>query len=845
MDPGVWTQITGGYESTNCLSVSGDALYFDGNTVRNAETVDFNVSGGGSIDFWLHIADVTVGTCENADPGEEVVLEYSINGGGTWVNINTYLTTAYPAFAPVSEPIPAGAQTSSTRFRWAQPNFSGSCCDHWAIDDMVINTIGDTLDTSATIYWSPGGTLDDSTLIMPTGVPGGQLTYVVTVDDNGCIVTDTITIYMDSTVITMSGDTAFCLGNSALIGVTSNTATTSYLWSPSTGLSSTVVQFPVATPTATTVYTVVLTNTAGCVYTDSMTVTIDNVPVAGFTEVSVDLESTFTNTSVNGTSYLWDFGDGFLANVTDPVHTYNGNGTYTVCLTASNSCGSDTYCSNVTVALGGCVNTVAAFDTITVDLITVFTDMSTDAVSWAWDFGDGSGTSTAQNPVYTYAAAGTYNVCLVTTNPCSSDSICIMVTVTGAGGPPCTPTVAGFTSNSVGLDAVFTDASTDATSWSWDFGDGAGTSNMQNPVYTYAADSTYNVCLITTNGCSSDTTCMMVTVSAGNCTPTVAGISSTASGLTVNFTDASSDATSWAWDFGDLNTSTSQNPSNTYSIAGTYTVCLVVTNPCSVDSICTSLTVTVCATPVAAFTSTDNNLTVSFTDASTNATSWAWDFGDGNTSNSQNPTYTFSTSDTYYVCLTVNSGCATDVICDSITVSSCVAVVAAFNYTDSLLTVNFTDLSANAGSWSWDFGDGFNSSIQNASHTYALPGTYTVCLTASSACSSDTTCFVVTVLTVGMDDAAWEMKMQVYPNPTDGILNVNVPANENQDLTFTIYNILGEIVFMEQQSNMNAVSTGSGQDKYSMDLRHLANGSYLLKVQSGDKLFMEQIVFSK
>ncbi|MCH8029582.1 MAG: PKD domain-containing protein, partial [Candidatus Dadabacteria bacterium] len=137
---------------------------------------------------------------------------------------------------------------------------------------------------------------------------------------------------------------------------------------------------------------------------------------------------------------------------------------------------------------------------LTFDLTVVFSDQSTDVVSWAWDFGDGN-TSTSQNPVYTYAADGTYNVCLVTTNPCSTDSICMLVTVFD-NTVPCTPTVASFTSASVGLDAVFNDGSSDATSWSWDFGDG-GTDAVMNPTHTFMNIGTYQVTLtiISQDGC--------------------------------------------------------------------------------------------------------------------------------------------------------------------------------------------------------------------------------------------------------------------------------------------------------------------------------------------------------
>ncbi|MBL4658037.1 MAG: PKD domain-containing protein, partial [Flavobacteriales bacterium] len=300
-----------------------------------------------------------------------------------------------------------------------------------------------------------------------------------------------------------------------------------------------------------------------------------------------------------------------------------------------------------------------------------------------------------------------------------------------------------------------------------------------------------------------------------------------------------------AWDFGDGNTSTEQNPTHTYLADTTYLVCLVVTNPCSADSMCQTIVVVACTPPVASFTNTQNDLTAMFSDASTNTTSWSWDFDDGNSSTNQNPTYTWAVPGTYNVCLTANSGCATDVTCSSVTVTTCTAVIAVFSSTDNSLTVNFTDMSANAGTWSWDFGDSTTSTLQNPIHTYTAAETYNVCLIASSACSSDTMCFTVTVVFVGIEDQVVGLNMEVYPNPTDGILNVSIPLNVDKDVTFTIHNILGEIVFQAAQSELNLTQTTTGQTLYTLDLGSLSNGTYMLQVQSQDNLFTEQVVFTK
>lgn len=152
------------------------------------------------------------------------------------------------------------------------------------------------------------------------------------------------------------------------------------------------------------------------------------------------------------------------------------------------------------------------------------------------------------------------------------------------------------------------------------------------------------------------------TTTGGNVAPT-ASFSFTTSGLTASFTDASSDSdgsiVSWDWDFGDGNTSTGQNPDITYATGGTYTVMLTVTDDEGATG-STSQSVTVSdgnVSPTAAFNASVNDLQVDFTDASTDSdgsvVSWSWDFGDGNTSTSQNPSHTYGAYGTYNVMLTV------------------------------------------------------------------------------------------------------------------------------------------------------------------------------------------------
>ncbi len=223
-------------------------------------------------------------------------------------------------------------------------------------------------------------------------------------------------------------------------------------------------------------------------------------------------------------------------------------------------------------------------------------------------------------------------------------------------------------------------------------------------------------------------------------------------GQSVQFTDLSTNLpTSWSWDFGDGDTSTDQNPSHTYSKTGTYTVTLTANNSYGSDSETKTNYITVNAPgdpPVAAFTASSTTIAagqnVTFTDQTTNSpTSWSWVFGDGGTSTSQNPSHTYTTAGTYTVTLKVTNSFGSDSLTKLNFITAGNPPVAAFTASPTTVTtgqsIQFTDQSTNSPiSWSWDFGDGGRSSIQNPSHAYLIKGTYTVSLMVTNNYGSDT-----------------------------------------------------------------------------------------------------------
>ena len=407
------------------------------------------------------------------------------------------------------------------------------------------------------------------------------------------------------------------------------------------------------------------------------------MPVADFTGApttgTAPLEVRFTDTSTGRpVQWMWEFGDGRIATTKNPIITYRQPGTYTVNLTVTYDDGSSsrsTKANYITVTQPDPVASFTADHTSgNADLTVQFTDTSTGSpTSWNWDFGDGS-SSTGQNPAHTYTTAGTYTATLTVRRgdgPASTAERQITVR-------PVADFTADRTRGNAGLTVQFTDKSTGSpTSWAWDFGDGA-TSTGQNPAHIYSTPGTYTVRLTVTGGGQTHTeakTAYITVVDPG--APPVAEFRADTTGgyapLSVRFFDQSQgNVTAWLWNFGDGTTSTGQNPTHTYTTAGTYAVTLTVTGDAGSNTITKTAYITVDdPKPVADFVATrlrgEAPLTVQFTDNSTGAPSLtrAWDFGDGTTSALQNPTHIFDHDGegarTYTVTLTVTNSAGSDV----------------------------------------------------------------------------------------------------------------------------------------------------------------------------------------
>lgn len=525
---------------------------------------------------------------------------------------------------------------------------------------------------------------------------------------------------------------------------TTGSGTISYQWNFGDGGTSTLPNpSHVYTSTGSFTVTLIATSTTGC--TDTLikpdAVIIQSVD-ASFTNantVCLGQPLTFNNTSTPSVGVpLWDFGDGTTSIDVNPVKTYATSGNYTVKLiTTVGSC-IDSAFTTITVLPKPLISFAASATSACIAPFNVsFNNNTTGGSSYQWYFGDG-GTSVLQNPTHTYNSYGAFTVKLVVTSAggCKdslelTDYIIIQplqATISNLPSQGCAPFSQTFGAVLNTPDPV--------TSYFWDFGDG-NTSNLPNPTHVYNAG-TYDIRLIVTtaSGCT-DTVNVNGGVMVGiKPTPNFGAIPRTACSKTpIEFTDSSfANITQWYWQFGDGGTSIEQNPIHKYSDTGFFTVTLTVWNNGCPDTIQFTDYIYIYP-PVAIFNTSftcANPRTITFTDASIGANEWQWDFGDGNTSNVQNPVHTFADSGTYIIRLRVvnyQTGCDDT----SFYTLRILKEPANFSATDTVIcrhtSTTFNAFGSSPGTivnWSWNFGDGNTGSGESVSHTYPNPGLYTI-----------------------------------------------------------------------------------------------------------------------
>ncbi|MEY3242062.1 MAG: hypothetical protein RIR11_3501 [Bacteroidota bacterium] len=610
----------------------------------------------------------------------------------------------------------------------------------------AIASFTNTTTTNAVGYIWDFGDGSTSNLPNPTHTFATDGVYTVTLtatnDCGNSTSTQALTIVTPPTAgFTAANSTQGCAPLSVSYSNTSTTNATTFNWQfpGGTPASSTMANPTIAYMTAGT-YSAILTvsNSAGSdTRTQTNLVVVDDVPTVGFTANTNDFSVAFNNTTVNATTYLWDFGDGNTSTLASPTHTYALDGNYAVVLTATNNCGTTTATRTVVIT----TSPVAGFSANVNTGCTPFTvqynnNASGNTTEWAWEFPGGTPASSNQpNPVVIYQTPGTYPATLTVSNSVGN-SVKTQTDFILAQTVPITD----FDLVVNGASVTLTNTTQNGVSYLWDFGDGS-TSTSESPAHTYTSDGVFNINLVATNNCGAQPLEQNVLIA----TPPTAGFtaSSTAGCAphTVVFTNTSSpNATSFAWEFpgGTPAFSTEPNPTVVYPDAGLYLVSLNASNNTGNDISVQNDLITVSTVPSAAFSPVIDGLQVKFTNTSSNALSYLWDFGDGSTSSTDtNPVHDYANDGIYTVTLISTNGCGSTTTTATITVSTPFLLgYTAINTNGCVpLAVSFQNLSTpNAVNFFWEFPGGTpsTSTEQNPTVFYETMGLFNVTLKATS-----------------------------------------------------------------------------------------------------------------
>lgn len=568
--------------------------------------------------------------------------------------------------------------------------------------------------------WTPGNLSGASVTVSPSSTTS----YVVTVSNAAsCTATASVTVNVNPMPqVDVSSDAAICAGSSITLSVLNGSGNLN--WTPGNLNSSSIT----VSPAVTTTYYLTVSDGIGCSGMDSVRVQVNALPQVAFSQngpvcltnsISFTDQTTVPNSSAG--QWNWSFGDNQFSTAQNPSHTYGSDGAYTVKLIVRSTAGCiDSTVSQVTVNplpvadAGSAASICPGFNTVL---------NGAGGSSYLWTPGNLTANSITVSP----AATTEYTLTVTDANGCQDiDNVTVTVnpSVNADAGNP----VAVCNGNSVTLNA------TGGDTYQWT----PGNINTQQYTFTPVSSGTYSVLVTNSFGCTG-TDQVDVTV---NPIPVAAfgGNTAVCNGNSVSLIDQSNinsgTIASWAWDFGNGNTSNQQNPSVLYNAEGTYPISLTITSDAGCQNSIQQSQI-IWARPTASFTNTNVcfgnpvDITGTSTISDGSALNYAWSLNDGSTFNTSSFSHQFAGAGTYDVALIVSSsnGCV-DSTRRTVAVYplpvAAVVTTPACEMSETTIQDASSVATGNIASWSWAFGDGETSTVSNPTHTYTTAGDYQV-----------------------------------------------------------------------------------------------------------------------
>lgn len=470
--------------------------------------------------------------------------------------------------------------------------------------------------------------------------------------------------------------------------------------------------------------------------------------------------------------------------------------------------------------------------------------------------------STFQNLTYTFDSAGTYTIILKSENYCCGESFPDTFTVYVEGVfEPSISIQSEDAANVVCDSGSFTFSATVSMvgsnpAYQWQINGIAAGGNY--PIYV--ASSLQNGdsvnCIVTSSlGCSAglQDTSNYISVTVVDLPVVTCSADSFFSGeptiFNATITSGGNSPYSYNWSFGDTALGFGDTVSHIYQQAGTYNYQVNVTDSNGCAGSCNG-TVVIATKLKAAFTASVTSgcapLQVDFTNNSTYAITYHWDFGDGTSSVLSNPSHLYTNPGIYTVTLMAFGASGTDTSSVSNQVYVYPKPVANFQayITPSGDTVYFADNSVDAWTWFWDFGDGGTDTIQNPVHIYSVNGIYNVLLIVTNGYNCSDTTYKPSFVTIAVGENEFNInrfKFTVYPNPFSSDINITMSADGDGILKISLKNILGQTVFSEKKNLAPGVQTFK-LGTMNAERGLFSSGIYLLELDyNGTKQFAKLI----
>lgn len=608
----------------------------------------------------------------------------------------------------------------------------------------ILNATGGT-----TYAWSPSIGLSNTAIPNPIADPLITTTYTVLISDTitGCFATDSLTIFVNPGVNANAGsDTSICIGFNTTLGASGGI---NYAWTPTSGLSDSTIFNPVASPTTTTTYTVIVTDASGCVSNDSVTVTINSLPIvdAG-SDFSICLGASGTLNASGANTYYWTPGatlsDQFIFNpIADPIVPT----TYTVVGTDLNGCvATDSVMisiNSVTITEGP-DTTICGGNSATLSV--------SGAATYVWSPSSSLSNPAISNPVATPTGTTTYTVIGMASTGCA-DTAFVTVNVNPL------PVVNTGSALSVCIGSSANLSATGANAYVWTPASSLNNQYIPNPIATPTVTTIYTVVGTDLNGCSSLATAL-VTVNPMPVADAGTNIS-ICSGSSTNLNATGGGTYSWIPATG-LSATNISNPTATPTTTTTYTVTVTGTGGCSSTA---QVTVTVNPVPVA---NAGSDVSIcngtSATLSATGGASYFWTPA-GGLSNSAigNPTATPTATTSYTVTASNASGCtSTDAV--TVTVSNSIAV-SSFVITNETCTNDNGTIVAqgvSGGQPPYQYSIDGGASQPAPAFTGLSAGTYVITVTDNNGCLSNQNVIVGQLVNV---NASFTASPQSGPAP--------------------------------------------------------------------------------